>query len=99
MGWDVLEDPTEIVEPHRRVKPLCHRRGLETGRLTSSRERVVQVCESQRGAESASAGRLQRPNVVYPAVGVKVERDTRDDVLTTMASDKHMKGGGVEAAE
>ena len=59
----------------------------------------MQVCESQRGARSASAGRLQRPNVVYPAVGVKVERDTGDDVLTTLASYKHVEGGNVEIVE
>jgi hypothetical protein len=49
LGRDVLEDPTEIAEPHRRVKPLGHRRGLDAGRLTPSRKRIVQVCESQRG--------------------------------------------------
>ena len=49
LGRDVLEDPAEVAEAHGRVKALGHRRGFDAGRLTPSRERVVQLCDSERG--------------------------------------------------
>ena len=98
-GGNVFEDAAEIAESDRGVDALRHFRGLEAGRLTSARERVVHVEGGERGCQSAPTGVLQGSGVVNPAVAAVIEGHRGGDVLAAETSDQDVVGVRVGAAK
>jgi hypothetical protein len=96
---DVFEEAAEIAEADRGVDAFRGVRGLEAGRLTSSRERVVDVESGERGCQSAPTGVLEGSGVVNPTVAAVIECHRGGDVLAAETSDQNVVGARVGAAE
>src|SRR5207245_4404467 len=86
-------------KPTAAYTALGHLRRLQARRLTSARERVVQVEGGQCGAQSAPPGTLQRCDVVDPAIAAEGERHRGRDVLATEACDQDVEGGVIGTTE